>query len=57
MVIAIHRNTYIWVNKNKEYNCGYCFVGTTKAMVREAITEAGFDYNDYAFFTEKTRAK
>jgi hypothetical protein len=57
MIVAIHKSTYIWVDKNKEHNCGYCFVGTTKALVREAIAEAGFNYKDYAFFTDKTGGK
>lgn len=57
MIIAIHKLSYDWVDKHKEYNCSKCFVGTSKAMVREAIEEEGDNYKDYVFFTEKTRAK
>ena len=57
MIIAIYKLSYEWVDKNKEYNCSRCFVGTSKAMVRKAIEEDGGDYKDYVFFTDRTRAK
>lgn len=57
MIIAIHKLSYDWVDKHKEYNCAQCFVGTSKSTIRRAIEQDGEDYKDYVFFTDKTRAK
>lgn len=57
MIVAISKLSYDWVQKHKEYNCGQCYIGLTKAELREAMAKDKVNYDDYVFFTDKTRAK
>lgn len=57
MIVAVKANVYNWVKKYKEFNGAQSYIGTTKAMVREAIEKEGDSIEDYVFFTDRTRPK